>query len=40
MGVQEITRERDFILDAQESLERMEPEVYRKEEVLHGALKA
>ena len=40
VGAQVITRERGFILDAQESLEKMEPEVDKKEEVLHGALKA
>ena len=40
VGAQVITRERVFILDAQESLERMDPEKDRKEEALHGALKA
>ena len=40
VGVQVITRERVFILDAQESLEKMEPEVDRKEEALNEALKA
>ena len=40
VGAQVITRERVFILDAQESLEKMEPEVDRKEEALNEALKA
>ena len=35
VGAQVITRERVFILDAQESLEKMEPEVDRKEEALN-----
>ena len=40
VGAQVITRERVFILDAQESLEKMEPEVDKKEEALNEALKA
>ena len=40
MGAQVITRERVFILDPQESLEEMEPEVDGKEEALNEALKA
>ena len=40
VGAQVITRERGFILDAQESLEKMELEEDRKEEALNDALKA
>ena len=35
VGAQVITRERVFILDVQESLDKMEPEVDRKEEALN-----
>ena len=40
VGAQVITRERVLILYVQESLEKMEPEVDRKEEALNEDLKA